>query len=382
MLACQRPLFSLPPGLHYLNGAYMSPQLRAAEAAGRAGLAVKNDPTRIRPEDFFEPANAVRERFGRLVGARPERVAIVAAASYGLGVVARNVALAPGQTIVVVGEQFPSNVYPWRRLAAESGASVRTVAGPDAERRAEAWTAALLDAIDATTGVVAVPHVHWADGTLFDLAAIGARARSVGAVFVVDGTQSVGALPFDVAALRPDALVCGAYKWLLGPYGSGLAVFGERFDDGAPLEENWIGRAGAEDFGGLVHYTDAYGPGAVRYDVGERSDPVRLPMLRAGLDQLLEWTPAAVQAYAIRIADAIAQGAAGLGWHAAPPDQRAGHLFGLRPPPGTDLDAVRDALAGRRVSVSVRGDALRVSPSVYNTDADADALLAALAAVG
>ena len=381
MLACQRSLFSLPPELHYLNGAYMSPQLRAVKAAGRAGLEAKDDPSRITGADFFAPADAVRERFGRLVDAPPAHVAIVAAASYGMATVARNVAVEAGQTIVVVGEQFPSNVYPWRRLAAEAGATVRTVAAPDAERRADAWNAALLAAIDATTALVAVPHVHWADGTAFDLAAVGDRARDVGAAFVVDGTQSIGALPFSVAELRPDALVCGAYKWLLGPYGSGLAVFGERFLGGVPVEENWIGRAGADDFGGLVHYTDAYGPGAVRHDVGERSDPIRLPMLQAGLDQLLAWTPAAVQAYAAGLADAIAGGAAELGWRAHASGQRAGHLFGLRPPTGTDLDAARDALAARRVSVSVRGDALRVSPSVYNDASDVAALLDALASI-
>ena len=379
MLDCQRALFSLPPDLHYLNGAYMSPQLRTVKAAGLAGLEQKDDPTQITKPDFFEPADAVRERFGRLVDAPPESVAIVAAASYGMATVARNVALEPGQTVVVVGEQFPSNVYPWRRLAAEAGATVRTVDPPDAARRADAWNADLLAAIDAQAALVAVPHVHWADGTVFDLAAVGARAREVGAAFVVDGTQSIGALPFSVAELRPDALVCGAYKWLLGPYGSGLAAFGERFAGGVPVEENWIGRAGADDFGGLVRYTDAYGPGAVRHDVGERSDPIRLPMLRAALDQLLAWTPAAVQTYAAKLANAIAEGAAGLGWIAQAPDQRAGHLFGLRPPPGTDLDAVRDALAARRVSVSVRGDALRVSPSVYNDHRDVDALLDALA---
>lgn len=381
MLACQKTLFALPDGLHYLNGAYMSPQLRAAEAAGATGLAVKNDPTRFTAAHFFDAAEGVRERFARLVGATdPGRVAVIPAASYGLSTVARNVPLAAGQTVVVVAEQFPSNVYPWRRLAAETGATLRTVAAPEgAARRGEAWNAALVDAIDASTALVAVPHVHWADGTRFDLAAVGAAARAGGAAFVVDGTQSVGALPFSVAELQPDALVCGAYKWLLGPYGSGLAYIGERFDGGVPLEENWIGRAGSEDFGGLVQYRDAYQPGARRYDVGERSDPVKLPMLTVALDQLLAWTPEAVQAYASRLADTIAEGAAGLGYTAEAPSGRAGHLFGLRPPPGTDLAAVAGVLAARRVVVSVRGDALRVSPSVYNDDADVEALLRALA---
>ena len=381
MLPCQRDLFSLPPGLHFLNAARMTPLLRTVEAAGVAGVRRKTVPTEITAETFFDDVEAVRERFGRLVEAPAADVALAASASYGMAAVANNVALGAGQTVVVVGDQFPSNVYPWRRLAADAGATVRTVAAPDAARRGQAWNAALLDAIGPETALVSVPHVHWSDGTRFDLAAVGDRARAVGAVFVVDGTQSVGALPFSVAALRPDALVCSAYKWLMGPYGAALAVYGERFADGVPVEETWISRRGARDFSALSDYTDAYAPGAVRYDVGGRSNPVTVPMLRAGLDQLLDWTPAAVQAYASALSDRLCRRAGDLGWTSESAGARCGHLVGLRPPAGTDLAAVHAGLAARGVRVSVRGDALRVSPHLYNDDADVDALLDGLAAL-
>jgi selenocysteine lyase/cysteine desulfurase len=160
----------------------------------------------------------------------------------------------------------------------------------------------------------------------------------------------------------------------------GVAYLGERFDGGVPLEENWIGRAGSEAFGGLVHYRDDYQPGAVRYDVGERSNPVLLPMLAEALDVLLAWTPEAVQAYAAPLAAQITAGAAALGFWSEAPAHRAAHLFGLRAPAGLPLDAVQAALDARRVSVSTRGTAIRVSPSVYNDAADAEALLDALAA--
>jgi len=123
--------------------------------------------------------------------------------------------------------------------------------------------------------------VHWTDGTRFDLVAIGRAARRVGAAFVVDGTQSVGALPFDVREIQPDALVCAGYKWLLGPYAMGAAYFGPRYDAGDPIEENWITRRGSDDFQRLVAYQDEYAPGAIRYDVGERSNFILLPMFIA-----------------------------------------------------------------------------------------------------
>jgi selenocysteine lyase/cysteine desulfurase len=384
MLACQKESFSLPAGLHYLNCAYLSPLARTVEAAGLEGLQLRRDPTRITPADFFGESEVARGLFARLVCAPSStRVALVPSVSYGLAVVARNAALRAGQQVIVAEGQFPSNVYPWRSAAARAGARVRTVAPPvEGEGRGEAWNAALLEAVDGSTALVALPQAHWADGTRFDLERIGARTREVGALLVVDGTQSVGALPFDVQRVRPDALVCAGYKWLLGPYGMGFAYLGERFDAGEPLEENWINRQGSEDFASLVDYRDEYQPGALRYDVGERSNPILLPMLSAALRLLLEWRPERIQAYCAGLTAPLVDGARALGYQVEDERWRAGHLVGLRAPEGLDVQQVQRALAARRVAVSVRGCALRISPNVYNDAGDIEALLEALRRAG
>ncbi|NIP61082.1 MAG: aminotransferase class V-fold PLP-dependent enzyme [Gemmatimonadetes bacterium] len=374
-LECQDDRFSLPADRHYLNCAYISPLPRAAEEAGIAGIRRKRVPTTIGPRDFFEDAERVRRLFAELVNAEaPERIAILPAASYGIAVAARNLPVSAGQNLVMTHEQFPGNVYAWRRVAREAGAEIRTVRPPEGAGRGMGWNERILEAIDRDTAVVTLGHVHWTDGTLFDLEAIGTRAREVGAALVVDGTQSVGALPFDVERIRPDALVCAAYKWLLGPYSLGLAYFGPRFDDGVPLEETWIAREGSEDFSGLVEYVDAYQPGAVRYDVGERSNFILLPMLLASLRLLLEWRPERTQEYCRRIVGPLIEEARALGFDIEDEAWRAAHLFGLRVPPGTDPGALRDALEERRVAVSLRGSAVRVSPNVYNDPRDIEAL--------
>ena len=388
MLTTQRQLVDLPPDLHYLNTAYMSPLLRSVEEAGLQGMRAKRVPTDISPASFFEEADRVRRLFAKVVQARnveatAGRVAIIPAVSYGMATIARNVELATGRSVLVLGEQFPSHVYPWRQLAADVGASVRTVEAPSrlgTHGRGAMWNERLMESIDSETAIVAIPNVHWADGTVFDLEAIGARCREAGAALVVDGTQSVGAMPFDLDAIQPDALVCAGYKWLLGGYGMGVMVLGDRFANGRPLEENWIARAGSEAFAGLTEYEDAYAPGAVRFDVGERSNPILLPMLAAGLEQILEWTVEAIQERCKSLADRIVKGARQLGYGAEDAPARAGHLFGLAPPPDVSLPAVQEAMAAHNVSVSYRGTAIRVSPHVYNEERDADALLTALAA--
>ncbi|HYR07864.1 MAG TPA: aminotransferase class V-fold PLP-dependent enzyme, partial [Longimicrobium sp.] len=254
MLSSQRHLFSLPEGEHYLNTAYLSPLARPVEEAGIAALLRRRDPTSIRASDFFTDADRARALFARLVNAPdPSRVALVPAVSYGMATVAKNLSLRAGQNVVVAHAQFPSNVYPWRRLCADTGARMRAVEPPaGSPRRGEEWNARLLEAIDGDTALVALGNVHWADGTRFDLERIGARAREVGAMFIVDATQSVGAMPFDLQRIQPDALVCATYKTMMGPYGLGVAWYGPRFDDARPLEETWLGRLGSEDFAGLV----------------------------------------------------------------------------------------------------------------------------------
>ncbi len=377
-LPCQREAFSLPPDLHYLNCAYMSPLPRAVEEAGIRGMRRKRNPAAISPADFFTDCDALRELFADLVNApSPRDVAILPSVSYGVAVAARNLPLEPGQNIVLTHEQFPGNVYAWRRRARETGAELRVVEPPPGPARGRGWNERLLEAIDASTGVVTLGHVHWTDGTLFDLEAVAARAREVGAALVVDGTQSVGALPFDVERIRPDALICAGYKWLLGPYSVGLGYFGPRLVDGVPLEETWIARRGSDDFRRLVDYQDEYAGGAVRFDVGERSNFILVPMLRAALELLRAWGPDRIQAYCLRLMEPVVAEAREMGFQVEE-EWRAGHIFGIRMPAGVDLLGVREVLARHGVSASLRGTALRVSPNVYNDEADAGALLSVL----
>jgi selenocysteine lyase/cysteine desulfurase len=370
----QRHLFELPDDVTYLNCAYMSPQLRSVRAAGEAALGLKAQPWRVRPEDFFSGSEALRAVFARVVGADPEGVALVPSVSYGMATASANLKVREGQRLVVLAEEFPSNLYPWRELARRSRAEIVTVARPEDGD----WTRAVLAQVDARCALVALPHCHWTDGSRVDLVRVGQRAREVGAALVVDGTQSVGALPLDVSAVQPDFLVASGYKWLMGPYSLGYLYVAPKHREGVPLEQNWMMRQGSEDFARLVDYRDAYQPGARRFDMGERSNFQLVPMAAAGLEQLLAWGVADIQATLRELTGRAAKGAAALGLEVVPEAHRSGHLLGLRRRGGY-APTVAKTLAGQNIHVSVRGDNLRVSPHLYNTPEDVDRLLAALA---
>lgn len=365
-LPCQRDAFTLPDDLHYLNCAYMSPLSLRVQEAGIGGVRRKGNPATITADDFFDDVDKVRRLFARVVRApSANRISVLPSVSYGMATVVRNTPIEPGQSVVTVRYQFPSNVHPWERMCAGSGARLRMVEPPsDGPRREVEWNEAILEAIGTNTAIVSLGLVHWTDGTRFDVERIARRARDVGAVVVIDGTQSIGAVPFDFEAVRPDALVCATYKWLMGPYSVALAYFGPRYDEGIPLEEGWMGRQGSHDFAGLVNPSTAYRSGGARYDVGETSNFALIPMVIAGLEQVLEWQVERIDEYCRQLSGGFYPG--------------AGHLFGLQLPADVDPAAVKSHLQARNVFVSVRGRAIRVSPYLYNDSFDMEALVSAL----
>ena len=378
---CQRDLFSLPDGQHYLNCAYMSPLLKAVETAGINGLRRKAAPAEITPADFFDPAEELRLAFARLVHTSPERIALVPAVSYGMGIATYNLPLTPEQNVVIPGEEFPSNVYPWLEQCKRTRATLRRVDRPRKTRApGTVWNTRFLEAIDTDTAVVALSSVHWTDGTLFELEQIGQRAREMGALFIVDGTQSVGALPFDFEQVQPDLLVCAGYKWLLGPYQYSFAAVGDRLLHGEPFEQNWINRKDSQHFSALINYQSEYQPGARRFDTGERSNFIMIPMLLAALKQIDEWGVNNIQRYCAQLSAELGQALDGTPYTVVPPRERAAHLFGVRIADTEQTPAILEALRQRAVYVSQRGTSIRVSPHVYNTEEDIMALAEALRA--
>lgn len=380
MLSCKHSKFTLPKNVTYLNCAYMSPLLKSVEKAGIRGLRRKRNPVEVTPTDFFTETELLRKAFATLINLENEkRAVIINSVSYGMANVAQNLKIERGQNIVVASEQFPSNYYPWQRVAADHGAEIKVVA-PSVLRdgRGKSWNENILEAINTKTKAVAIAHTHWADGTKFDLVAIRKRATDLGALLIIDGTQSVGALPFDVQQIKPDALICAGYKWLFGPYGIGMAYYGEYFDDGKPVEENWINRLKSEDFSKLINYQNDYQPGALRYEMGEHSNFILVPMLLKALEQLNKWHVSGIQEYCHSITNEAVMTLKKRGFWIEDEAYRGSHLIGVRLPEGMQMEKVKEALLKNKIYVSYRGDAIRVAPNVYNDEADLENLVRAL----
>jgi len=363
----QKHIFDLPEDITYLNIASQSPAFKAIYEAGLEGLKQKNRPYTITGSDYFEPVVTLKKLFAELVDVSDyNRIATIPSASYGIATVANNIVLQEGDEILVIEEQFPSNYYSWKNVADKYNATIKTVN----KIEKELWTTSILNAITDKTAVVTLGNIHWSNGSLFDLKAISKKAKQHKALLIIDGSQTVGALPFSVKEIQPDALICAGYKWLFGPYGCAYAYYGKYFDNGKPIEENWSNRLDSENFSGLTNYQEVYKPLANRYQVGESGNFIYIKMQIAALQQILEWTPKVIQAYCKTISAEAVKELRVLGCEIEADDQRTHHLFGIKLPENTDLDTLKKELSSNAIFVSFRGNYIRLSCHLYNTAED------------
>jgi selenocysteine lyase/cysteine desulfurase len=295
-------------------------------------------------EPWGESTVRARAAFARLVGVHPDDVTIGSTVSQLLAPVAA--ALPAGTRVVAPDIEFTSNLFPW--LVAP-GVEVRTV---PVDR--------LADSIDARTDLVAFSLVQSANGVVADYDGIVAAARAHGALVVVDATQACGWLPFD--GDRADAVVVGAYKWLMSPRGSAFGYLSPALRDRlTPYAAGWY--AGAE-----VH-DSYYGP------------PLRLAATARRFDISPAWFSYVGAAPALELVEEIGVGP--IGAHNVALANR--FLAGLGQPPGdsaivtVDVPGAEERLARAGVRAAVRAGRVRASFHVYSTQADVDLALNALA---
>ena len=375
IIASQRHLFDIPEDIAYFNCAYYSPQLNESTNRLVAGAREKSHPWERTPADFFTDVEAIRTLGSSIFGGEPDGYAIVPAASYGVSTAARAIEpdLRRGDRILVIAEEFPSNVFPWRRTAQVTGAEMVTVPYPDDGD----WTRAVLNRIDRSVKIVSLTTCHWTNGAYIDLRPIGKACRDAGSILVVDATQSLGAMPFPLSDIQPDFLVAAGYKWLLCPYGFSLLYVSERWRNARPLEESWQARSNAEDFSALVTYSDTYMPGARRFDVSEKGTATILPGAIAALEQIAAWGVENIAATLSAINSRVAAHLEQLGFQLPEESQRCPHLLGAVLPRGRTWNLVA-ALKQRNIYISQRGNALRFAPHLHVNARDEERLVEAL----
>jgi len=378
MLASQRDLFEMPREICYLNAASYSPLALRTQEAGRAAVGRKGRPWTLDASFVNAQHERARAAAARVINADPADVALVSSVSYGVATAAKLLTIARGTRVIVLENDHSSPVLEWRARADAQGFTVETIRQPpDGD-----WTAAVLAAIERRAappvGLASISSVHWSDGGLIDIEKVGTALRRQGAVFLIDATQGAGVLTMDVRRLDPDFVVFPTYKWLLGPYGRAFVYVARRHQGGIPLEQTSSGRRNvrAEN---EVYFTDLrYVDDARRFDMGERDHFISMEMAAIGMEMMAEWGgPAIAQRLAV-LTERIAEQVRPLGLAVPHERLRAPHILSLGFRDGMPNGLV-ERLAAEGVYVAARLGRLRISPHVYNDEADADRCVETLA---
>jgi len=353
--------------------------MKPAEEAVMQAIKRERNPAEITVNDFFNLAKTAKESYGKIIQASAKQIAIIPSTTYGFSSALNNTPAKKQGKAIIVKEAFPSGYYTLERWCKEQDNNLLSIVpDPNSAQLGKNWNQKILHAIDNNTSVVLVPTVHWMSGLKFDLEDIGKRCKEYDAHLIVDGTQSVGALPINVSACNISALICASYKWLFGPYSMGFLYVKEEFNQGIPLEESWMNRKNADNFRALTDYTSEYTEGAGRFNVGQTSNFILLPILNAALQQINNWTVEGLQSYCGELIGPLKSYLHSIGITLEEEKYFSNHLFSIPLNTGIDEKRLYRALEEENLILSVRGEHLRISVNVFNDASDIKALIRAI----
>jgi len=378
MLPSQREQFDVPRDICYLNAASYSPLPRRTLEAGRAAVSRKGQPWLLPGSFANQQHERTRAAAARLINADADDVALISSVGYGVSTAAKLVTIPRASRVLVLENDHSSPVLEWQVRSEKQGFAVETVRQPDDGD----WTAAVLSAIERSgappVALASISSVHWSDGGLIDVEQVGAALKQQGAKFLIDATHHVGVLALDVKRLDPDFVIFPTYKWVLGPYGRAFLYVAKRHQDGIPLEQTAPGRRNVNAENNVYFADVRYLPDARRFDMGERDHFISMEMAAIGMEMMAEWGSAAIVARLKMLTERIAEGLQNTGARVPDTKLRAPHILSLGFPKGMPAGLV-EGLAGEGIYVAPRLGRMRISPHVYNDEADVDRLVAALA---
>ena len=363
----------------YLNLAGQSPLPRVSIRAVEAALEAKKFPHHKTDATYFEVPNRIRENIARLIGGKPEEIALTSGASAGAAAVAYALKWNPGDEVVLAKGEFPLQYTCWKPMEEREGLKVKIV------RPKERFISVddLIRAMTPRTRIVSVSLVRYDDGSLLDAPRVARACHQQGALLLLDVSQCCGAMPMDVRKLGADFLVCAGYKWLLSPYGTGFFwVKSEHLPGARPGPFYWMAVQGADNFSSL-HFDDPRpGPHAKRWDAPEWASyfNFNLAAMDASVELVARMGPERVAAHNRKLIDFM--------FDRLPKDRCV---------PASPLDAAErgpfgcfsarsrestgelyQRLRKENVIVSLREGNIRVSPHLYNTERDIDRLVSVI----
>jgi cysteine desulfurase/selenocysteine lyase len=361
----------------YLNAAGNAPMPKSAIRAVQAALDLKKFPNRIADALYFDVPTRIRTSIARLIGGHADEVALTTGASGGIAAVAYGLSWKPGDEIVTGKGEFPLQFTTWKPMELREGVKLKIVSPRERFITADDFIAALTP----RTRLVSASLVRFDDGSLLDAARLAAACHAQGTLLLLDVSQSCGAVPFDVAKLGADFMICAGYKWLLSPFGTGFFwAKREHIDNARPGPFYWMALEGMESFAAMNFSDPKPARAAKRWDTPETASYFNLAGMEASLEFVLKMGPETVAAHNRNLIELL--------YERLPKDRcvptspldssKRGPYgcFAARTPEKTAELAER--LKKENVYISLREGNVRVSPHLYNTERDIDRLISVI----
>ena len=363
-----RAEFPVTDNLIYLNHAAVAPLPRRTADAMRAMAEDGCLYGSLHYDRWMATCEAVRSSTARLIGAEPGEIALVKNTSEGIATVALGFDWKAGDRVVAFVEEFPANLYIWKKLEEWKGVRVEWLSYLDPLEKIE----------QAVRGarLLAISFVQYLSGHRANLEAIGEICRRHGVFFFVDAIQGMGAFPLDVRRMNIQALAADGHKWMLGPEGCGVLYVEQGWQDRIePMEFGWTTVAGYTDY--------ASRDMSLRRDAG-RYEPGTLNTigcfgLHASLALILEIGVEAIAAQVRALGDRLAEGARARGYEVLGERtaQNSAGIVSIRKP-GVDARVTHAELRRKQITSASRPGWVRLSPHFYISPADIDRVVAEL----
>lgn len=363
----------------YLNVSGQAPMPRVSIRAAQAALEAKKNPHHHPDSTFYEVPNRLRASLAKLIGGKPEEIALTTGASAGAAAVAYGLAWRPGDEVITTKVEFPLQYTIWKPMEEREGIKVKIVAPREKFITADD----LIAALTPRTRIVSVSLVRFDDGSRVDAARVAAACHAQGALLLLDVSQCCGAMPMDVEELGADFLVSAGYKWLLSPFGTGFFwIKGEHLSTIRPGPFYWMAVMGSDNFAALNFDDPKPAANAKRWDTPEWASyfNLNLAAMDVSVDFVARMGPETVFAHNKKLIDLM--------FERLPKDRcvpasplDAAHrgpygCFAARSPEKTA--ELYQHLRKENVVVSLREGNIRVSPHLFNSERDIDRLISVI----
>ncbi|MBZ5696158.1 MAG: aminotransferase class V-fold PLP-dependent enzyme [Acidobacteriia bacterium] len=372
-----RPEFADFEGVAYLNAALQGAMPLTAAREAQAALEWKKRPDKIPDAAYFDLPDRIREKVSRVIGARPDEIAVTNGASAGLASVAAGIDWKPGDEVLVARGEFPAHFSTWLRYEQAGKLRVKVIQPRGRFISADDY----IEHIGPQTRVVSASLVRFDNGARLDAPRVARACEQVGAALVLDVSQCAGATTMDIRGLGAAMAVCSGYKWLLGPYGVGFFWIAGEWIERLPLGPVYfMALEGARRLHALPLENQRPLPGARRWDSPETANFTNLASLDSSLDFVLRIGVDAIQRHIDALVDEIIERLPGTRCALASPEDRERRgpyvCVAARDPETTA--ALHEKLSAARIHVSLRENALRIAPHIYNTPEDISRLIEVL----